>query len=75
MPLVVPGLTSKDGGDKNSQWMNNLMGKKIGETSNETVRCLTSQQTSLRIIIVVASGRPDREQLLTSDLDVDICKE
>jgi len=28
---------SKDG-DKTSQWMNNLTGKKIGDTSNETVR-------------------------------------
>ena len=38
MPLVVPGLQSKDGGsDKTSKWMNDLMGKKIGDTSNETV--------------------------------------
>jgi len=36
MPLVVPGLMSKDG-DKTSQWMNDLAGKKIGDTSNETV--------------------------------------
>lgn len=40
MPLVVPGLTSNSGGgdDKTSKWMNDLVGKKIGETSNETVR-------------------------------------
>lgn len=37
MPLVVPGLQSTDG-DKTSQWMNKLVGKKIGDTSNETVR-------------------------------------
>ena len=43
MPLVVPGLTSKDGGDdKTSKWMSELMGKKIGETSDETVRILLS---------------------------------
>lgn len=34
MPLVVPGLQSKDG-DKTSDWMNKLMGKKIGESSDE----------------------------------------
>ena len=37
MPLVVPGLQSTDGNDKTSKWMNDLVGKKIGETSNETV--------------------------------------
>lgn len=39
MPLVVPGLTSNSGdsADLTSQWMNQLMGKKIGESSNETV--------------------------------------
>jgi len=34
MPLVVPGLMSK-GGDKTSDWQNKLMGKKIGEASDE----------------------------------------
>lgn len=37
MPLVVPGLQSKDG-DKSSNWMEKLVGKKIGDSSNETVR-------------------------------------
>lgn len=37
MPLVVPGLMSKDGGDKTNDWMNKLMGKKIGDSSNEVV--------------------------------------
>ena len=40
MPLVVPGMQSKEGGsgnDKTSDWMNKLMGKKIGEGSDETV--------------------------------------
>lgn len=44
MPLVVPGLQCKGGDDKSSEWMNKLAGKKIGESSNETVRtrsCLT----------------------------------
>lgn len=40
MPLVVPGLSSTGGSDdKTSKWMNELVGKKIGEDSNETV-CL-----------------------------------
>ncbi len=34
MPLVVPGLQSKDG-DKTSDWMNKLVGKKIGDSSDE----------------------------------------
>lgn len=37
MPLVVPGLQSKDG-DKTSKWMNDLLGKTLGDSSNETVR-------------------------------------
>jgi hypothetical protein len=36
MPLVVPGLQSKDG--KGDDWMSKLMGKSIGDSHNETVR-------------------------------------
>lgn len=36
MPLVVPGLQSKDG--KNDDWMGKLMGKSLGDSHNETVR-------------------------------------
>lgn len=36
---------SKDGGsDKTSDWTNKLMGKKIGESSNETVRITATQR-------------------------------
>lgn len=35
MPLVVPGIQSKDGND---DWSTKLMGKSIGESHNETVR-------------------------------------
>lgn len=38
MPLVVPGLMSKDGGSSGDDWMSKLMGKKLGEQHNETVR-------------------------------------
>ena len=38
MPLVVPGLTNNSSeNDKTNNWMNQLMGKKLGDTSNETV--------------------------------------
>jgi len=33
MPLVIPGLMG--GKDKSSDWQNKLMGKKIGDTSDE----------------------------------------
>jgi hypothetical protein len=35
MPLVVPGLQSKDGNQ--DDWMSKLMGKKLGEQSDEMV--------------------------------------
>ena len=38
MPLVVPGLMSKDGSkDKTAEWQNQLMGKKLGDTSDNMV--------------------------------------
>jgi hypothetical protein len=38
MPLVVPGLTSNSGdNEQTNKWMNELVGKKIGDSSNETV--------------------------------------
>ncbi|TVY38546.1 Uncharacterized protein LOCC1_G006697 [Lachnellula occidentalis] len=35
MPLVVPGINSNDG-SKTEEWMNKLVGKKIGQTSDAT---------------------------------------
>lgn len=38
MPLVVPGLMSKDGNSSGGDdWLSKLAGKKIGEQHNETV--------------------------------------
>lgn len=37
MPLVVPGLMSKDGGDKTQKWQSELMGKKLGDSSDNVV--------------------------------------
>ena len=56
MPLVVPGLTSnKD--DKTSKWMNDLVGKKIGESSDETVRSVASFGFTVLTINVCADVR------------------
>ncbi len=40
MPLVVPGITNKKGGDLTEQWTNKLVGKTLSEEepSSETVR-------------------------------------
>jgi len=38
MPLVIPGMTGNSAEDsKTGDWMNKLMGKKIGDGSNESV--------------------------------------
>jgi hypothetical protein len=37
MPLVVPGLMSKEGGSSGDDWNNKLMGKKLGEQHDEMV--------------------------------------
>lgn len=38
MPLVVPGITSGDSENaKTNDWMNKLVGKKLGESSDATV--------------------------------------
>jgi hypothetical protein len=36
MPLVVPGIQSNDK-DLTTQWMNKLMGKKLGDSHDEVV--------------------------------------
>ena len=63
MPLVVPGLTSNSGDDKNSKWMNDLLGKKIGDTTNETVRLLATNvgySTRACALTCAVSNRPSR---------------
>ena len=54
MPLVIPGLQSKDGDNKTNKWMNDLMGKKIGDSSNETVRYTINVQVVKRTDMVVS---------------------
>jgi hypothetical protein len=51
MPLVVPGMMSKEGGS-GDDWMTKLMGKKIGDSHDETVshlRTLSAQYMMSRI--------------------------
>lgn len=42
MPLVVPGLNNPatDSADSKMDWQMKLLGKKLGDTSDETVRCI-----------------------------------
>lgn len=37
MPLVVPGINSGGANAKTDEWMNKLVGKKLGEGSDATV--------------------------------------
>ncbi|CZT16663.1 uncharacterized protein RCC_02498 [Ramularia collo-cygni] len=46
MPLVVPNTSD----DKSTQWMEKLMGKKIGEQSNETTFAKTELPKQHRIV-------------------------
>jgi hypothetical protein len=49
MPLVVPGLMTKDGGSSGDDWMSKLMGKKIGEQHDEVVSTDCLPQSSGRV--------------------------
>ena len=37
MPLIVPGINSGDSASKTEEWQNKLVGKKLGEGSDEIV--------------------------------------
>ncbi len=51
MPLVVPGINSGGDKSKTGEWMNKLVGKKIGKGSDATVGypflCSRSSQTDI----------------------------
>jgi len=70
MPLVVPGLMSKGGNDKTSQWANKLVGKKIGDTSNETTFAKTELPKETRVIeeggFATSDHKPDRLNVHTA---------
>jgi hypothetical protein len=58
MPLVVPGLMSKDGGSSGDDWMSKLMGKKLGEQHDEVVSTASAPQDSRTLPpIMTSKGR------------------
>ncbi|KAF2762033.1 hypothetical protein EJ05DRAFT_507628 [Pseudovirgaria hyperparasitica] len=63
MPLVVPGLNSKDS-SSSSDWQTKLMGKKIGETSNETTFAKKDLPETHRVVkegdMMTMDHNPDR---------------
>ncbi|KAK4553160.1 hypothetical protein LTR86_009690 [Recurvomyces mirabilis] len=71
MPLVVPGLMSEGGNDKTNDWMNKLMGKKIGESSNETTFAKTDLPKEHRMIkegeMSTMDHKPERLNIHTAD--------
>jgi hypothetical protein len=53
MPLVVPGLMSNNK-DKNDDWQNKLMGKKLGDTSDEIVcQSISANYSDMPILMEV----------------------
>jgi len=63
MPLVVPGITSTGGGDKNNDWMSKLMGKRIGDSTNETSFAKTDLPQKHRVV--------EEGSMMTMDHDKD----
>ncbi|KAJ4341800.1 hypothetical protein N0V87_001463 [Didymella glomerata] len=61
MPLVVPGIQSKDGKD---DWMSKLMGKSIGDNHNETTFAKQDLPKEHRVIqpdaMMTMDHKPDR---------------
>jgi len=65
MPLVVPGINNTSGsGDKKSEWMDKLVGKKISDTSDSTSFAKKDLPQSHRIIeegsMTTQDFNPDR---------------
>ncbi|GAB7348404.1 hypothetical protein MBLNU459_g6837t1 [Dothideomycetes sp. NU459] len=70
MPLVIPGLQSKDG-DKTSKWQNELMGKKIGDSSDQVTFAKKDLPESHRVIkgddMMSMDHNPDRLNIHVGD--------
>ncbi|KAF2813388.1 uncharacterized protein BDZ99DRAFT_255066 [Mytilinidion resinicola] len=72
MPLVIPGLQSKDGASSSSDdWTNKLMGKKIGETSDTTTFAKQELPKEHRVIkegdMASMDFKPDRLNIHTAE--------
>jgi hypothetical protein len=74
MPLVVPGITStgKDSDNKVQDWQNQLMGKKLGESSDTTTFAKQDLPSEHRIIkegdMMTMDHKPNRYVFLSSFL-------
>ncbi|KAL1304229.1 hypothetical protein AAFC00_000649 [Neodothiora populina] len=70
MPLVVPGLQSNDGG-KTNKWMNELMGKKIGDSSDQVTFAKKDLPEQHRIVkegdMMSMDHKPDRLNIHVGD--------
>ncbi|KAF2131784.1 hypothetical protein P153DRAFT_395091 [Dothidotthia symphoricarpi CBS 119687] len=70
MPLVVPGLMSKDGSSGND-WMGKLMGKKLGDSHNETTFAKKDLPEVHRVLkpdsTMTMDHRPDRLNIHVDD--------
>ncbi|KAF2089085.1 hypothetical protein K490DRAFT_39037 [Saccharata proteae CBS 121410] len=70
MPLVVPGLNSVSG-DKNADWSNQLMGKKIGDESNEVTFAKKDLPSEHRVVkegeMLSMDHKPDRMNIHVGD--------
>ncbi|GAB7325216.1 hypothetical protein MBLNU13_g09286t1 [Cladosporium sp. NU13] len=72
MPLVVPGFTSNSGdNEQTNKWMNDLVGKKLGESSNETTFAKTDLPKEHRVIkegdMSTMDHKPNRLNIHTSE--------
>ena len=66
MPLVVPGINS-GGDDKQAEWMNKLMGKKIGDISDSTVSHDLIAVSLLQHLLTTTEFRKARSPQRTSN--------
>ncbi|KAF2093110.1 hypothetical protein NA57DRAFT_49181 [Rhizodiscina lignyota] len=70
MPLVVPGITNK-GNSQTEKWQNDLMGKKIGDASNETTFAKKDLPSESRVIkegdMFTQDHKPDRLNIHVGD--------
>ncbi|KAK0104796.1 hypothetical protein ONS95_005064 [Cadophora gregata] len=64
MPLVVPGINSGGEQSKTEEWMNKLVGKKLGETNDSTTFARADLPKEHRVIepgsIVTRDFKPER---------------
>lgn len=60
MPLVVPGINSGGANAKTDEWMNKLVGKKLGEGSDATVSFGPDCQSRLLATLLIVIHRPSQ---------------